>query len=431
MPSKTLLNVWEDCGLRSSPYFQDLLQGSSGSQSLKLFVAREKEQQQLLATIGSKRNSRQAVAGFPGVGKTTLVEYIKMKAREAGYCVANEFISITPQHDADTLLGQLIAGIYDAICAFRSSLRNNHEMKMACRFVNVIRQQNVTLAASAGIRVLTGELTVSSEVHDPSIGGLTLPARNVIKKLLKLALSQSKGIILHLNNLENLSESDTARAADLLRSVRDTGLIIDGLHIIVVGPTSAVQEVIGRHSQIEGVFTPIRFLEKLTLSDVYQLLENRYKALQIDRNKPYCNIIEDSIVNELYTIFNGDLRGILRILDYGIENLLLNNKGNSSFLPFTLDEFRPTITELSEQESEKLENFDNLNWKRIVKWADADLDSPQTQDSLSDIWEESLSNVSINVRKMVTAGFVEILPIKCERKTQYSLTGKARLATYY
>ncbi|MCT0212361.1 MULTISPECIES: hypothetical protein [unclassified Synechococcus] len=41
--------------------------------------------------------------------------------------------------------------------------------------------------------------------------------------------------VLHLNSLENLSEADAARAADLLRSIRDQVLLLDGLHTIVVG----------------------------------------------------------------------------------------------------------------------------------------------------------------------------------------------------
>ena len=139
MTSAALLNVWKSCGFKSSPYFQDVLQESSDTKSLRLFVGREEEQRQLLTTIGSSDSSRQAVAGFPGVGKTTLVQYIKSEAKKANYCVSDEFISITPEHSSDTLLGQLIAGIYDSICACKPELKDREEMKNACHFVEVPR----------------------------------------------------------------------------------------------------------------------------------------------------------------------------------------------------------------------------------------------------------------------------------------------------
>jgi len=39
-------------------------------------------------------------------------------------------------------------------------------------------------------------------------------------------------VLLHLNNLENLSEVDAERAADVLRGIRDQALLLDGLHLI-------------------------------------------------------------------------------------------------------------------------------------------------------------------------------------------------------
>ncbi|MYF19731.1 MAG: ATP-binding protein [Synechococcus sp. SB0677_bin_5] len=135
-----LPNFWKVCGFKSSPYFKDTLHENSSTKSLSLFVGREEEQRQLLATIGSSDSSRQAVAGFPGVGKTTLVQHIKAEAKKANYCVSDEFISITPEHSSDTLLGQLIAGIYDSICACEPELKNREEMKNVCHFVEITRQ---------------------------------------------------------------------------------------------------------------------------------------------------------------------------------------------------------------------------------------------------------------------------------------------------
>lgn len=73
-------------------------------------------------------------------------------------------------------------------------------------------------------------------------------------------------MLLHLNNLENLTEAATERAADGLRGIRDQALLLDGLHLIVVGATDAVATVVQRHRQIRSVFRPPVVLDPLALS---------------------------------------------------------------------------------------------------------------------------------------------------------------------
>ena len=62
---------------------------------MSLFVGREAERQRLLTTIGSSRSSRQAVAGRPGIGKTTLVQVVKADALAAGYWTSAEVLPIS------------------------------------------------------------------------------------------------------------------------------------------------------------------------------------------------------------------------------------------------------------------------------------------------------------------------------------------------
>ncbi|KKZ14191.1 MAG: hypothetical protein TH68_05505 [Candidatus Synechococcus spongiarum 142] len=71
--------------------------------------------QKLLIRIeGSLTGSRQAVAGRPGIGKTTLVE---AEARDAGYWVAPKSIALTPEASNLDLLGQVLSGVYGAVTA--------------------------------------------------------------------------------------------------------------------------------------------------------------------------------------------------------------------------------------------------------------------------------------------------------------------------
>ena len=256
-------------------------------------------------------------------------------------------------------------------------------------------------------------------------GGLVLSAPNIIENLVKCALEKSNGVLLHLNNLENLSESDAIRAADLLRSVRDTGLMKEGLHLIVVGPTSAIRTVINRHPQIRNVFSYTINLKELALPDVHKLLENRYKMLQSDPNIPFQKPVDDDVVNYLYQFFRGDLREMLRSLENVVQRVLLESKTNA--LPLSLNSFLPLIRALTQDELEALEeSVGPANWDRIVTWAREDLDSTQTQESLQNLW--GITNVSDIMKELAAAGAVDVLPSRVHQKIQYQLTAKAKLA---
>ncbi len=67
-------------------------------------MGRQRERQLLLTTIGSSVSSRQAVAGRPGIGKTTFVQTVKSDAQAAGYWTSDEIIPISAEGVGEQLL---------------------------------------------------------------------------------------------------------------------------------------------------------------------------------------------------------------------------------------------------------------------------------------------------------------------------------------
>lgn len=166
----------------------------------------------------------------------------------------------------------------------------------------------------------------------------------MLRDLLRYAISQgARGIVLHLNNLENLSEADASRAADLLRGIRDQALLHDGLHLIVVGTTDAVRTVVQSHTQIRSVFSNPLVLEPLVLADVEKLLVNRYGALQLDQSRPWHPPVETAVVQRLYELFRGDLRGLLKALEDGITSLLGLTSAGAEAAPVGLEDLLLTL----------------------------------------------------------------------------------------
>ena len=281
--------------MRSSPYFQDTLHQGANATATGLFVGREQERRQLLSTIGGSCSSRQAVAGRPGIGKTTLVQAIKADALAADYRVANELISIAAESSSEVLLGQLLAGVYDAVLAcYRDA--GGAAVETAQQLVRSFRLRSGGVNLS--VAGFGGGGSRSQVVSNPP-GALTLDGPRILRDLLHYAATKgAKGVLLHLNNLENLSEADAERA-DMLRGIRDQVLLLDGIHVIVVGTTDAVRTVVQRHARIRSVFSDPVVLDPLALSEVHQLLDRRHQALRLDPNRPGQAPVTDLVVEKL------------------------------------------------------------------------------------------------------------------------------------
>ena len=419
------INLWDSFNLKSSPYFQTALEKGSETKSLNLFVGRQKEQRRLLTAIGSSDSSRQAVAGPPGIGKTTLVEVVKNEASEVGYWVADDIISVTTE-SSGMLLGQLLAGVYNAVdlASHGANVKDDPAVKEAHQLVCAVRLRNTSMNVMvAGVGGGGGR----SEMISNPPSALILDGPRVLRNLLDYAKkNEARGVLLHLNNLENLSKIDVKEAANRLRDIRDQALMLDGLHLIIVGATSAISSTVNLHPQIRSVFRPTVTLEKLNLSDVHKLLEKRYEALRNELNKPYQKPIDDRVVEKLYALFDGDLRGMLKSLEDGIETLLLDVTDVRD-LSFTLNDLFPVLKKQNQEELE--EALDPKTWNHILTWAKGDPDLPQTQDSLSKIWGIKGQVSTIINHELIPNGAVESLPEKHSRKIQYRLTSKARLAT--
>ena len=420
-----LPNLWGLYNLRSSPFFQATLRADSDAAPLRLFVGRQRERQLLLTTIGSSASSRQAVAGRPGIGKTTLVQTVKADAHAEGYWSSDEIIPISAEGASDQLLGQLLSGVYDAVLA-NCPTATGPEVEAAQQLVRSIRLRGGGLTVSAFSVGLGGS---QSETVATPPGALHLDGPRVLRDLLRYAMGRgARGIVLHLNNLENLSEADASRAADLLRGIRDQALLHDGLHLIVVGTTDAVRTVVQSHTQIRSVFSNPLVLEPLDLADAQQMLANRYAALQLDLTKPWRFPVADAVVKRLYELFRGDLRGLLKALEDGITRLLglTSASAGAEVAPVGLDDLLLTLRQRNQVELQ--EQLGDTAWGRLLAWAKVDAASMQTQTQLVELWQVKQPSVSQTLQHLIEAGAVEALPRRGRDAIQYLITGSARLA---
>lgn len=415
-----LPNLWHLCNLRESPYFQDTLGADSGRFPLTLFVGRTAETARLLTTIGSAGSSRQAVGGPPGVGKTTLVQSVKAAALDAGYWTTGRLLPFARDDTTEAVLGRMLAGLYDAILTARPTVIGNVAMQAAQQLVRVSRLESGGINLSV-LGVGGGVSHGASALTPPH--AMLVDGPRIIHDLLTLShTAGAKGVLLHLNNLENLGERDARHAAEILRSLRDQVLLQDGLHIIVVGTSESVATVTGTFAQVRSVFTSPVTLGPLALDQVLELLEARYEHLALSAGKPVTPPVAPAAVRAIYPLFRGDLRSLFKVLEEGATLLLgvSSKPGN----PIPLSDLRPA---LQQRYSAALSTLEPRRRQQLAAWVARGAESEQTQKSLIKLWKVTQPAVSGTLRGFEQEGLVVPLPRRGAEATRYALSGVARL----
>ena len=415
-----LPNLWHICNLRESPYFQETLGTDSHRYPLTLFVGRVAEAGRLLTTIGSSASSRQAVGGSPGVGKTTLVQNVKAAALDAGYWTTDRLVPFSPDDTAEAVLGRLLAGLYDAILTARPLTASNPAMQAAQQLVRVARLESGGVSLS--VLGIGGGVSRGASAATPPHATLVDGPR-IIRDLLQLVrIAGARGVVLHLDNLENLGERDARHAAEILRSLRDTVLLQDGLHIILAGTADIVATVTGTFAQVRSVFASPIALAPLAAEQVQALLEARYEHLALHPRAPVVPPVAPAAVKALYPLFRGDLRSLFKVLEEGASLLLgVVAKPGASI---QLGDLRPA---LQQRYASVVASLEPRRQKQLRAWATKDLNAEHTQKSLTSLWKVSQPAVSAGLKALEEDGFVSTLPRRGAEATRYALSGVARL----
>ena len=426
-PSPTKLpplpTPWNVFNLVASPFFQQPLEfGENTPRPLTLFVGRTKELAKFERTIhGADQNGTvQALAGAPGIGKTTLIKELKAKLAGDDYFTIDAAVPILPSDTPNALFGRTLGALYDTILANRPMTRGNAAMLDAQLIVRATRITtggiNLTLPGVGGIGGSRG--TTVSTPKDLMIDG-----PRIMRDLVQLVLgSGARGVLLHLNNLENLSDRDATAAAELLRALRDVMLLHSGLHYIIVGTTDAVTAAINTHAQVRSVVSTL-VLEPLPLGDVHSLLKARYRHLRVSPKKPVIEPIEAVAVAALYEFFRGDLRGLLKALEDGVSPLI--GLAGASVTPLSLATVRPVLKQRYQTELYAL--ADQHRAKQLTAWGKKAPTAVHTQKSLAQLWKISQGQVSKALAYLVSQGYVVQRARVGKDAAEYALSGVSRL----
>jgi DNA-binding transcriptional ArsR family regulator len=415
-----LPNPWNIFNLQASPYWQDPLGDEDAVHPMSLFVGRESELQAMLDGLfgAGASSSRRAVAGGPGVGKTTLVKRFKATALANGYLTADSLVPIVSGDTTESLFGRVLGVVYDIILANRPATHDHPAMRSAQVLVRAARE----LTRGGGISFAGFGGSATQGVSFTAPREILIDGARVMRDLMLLVQgSDARGVVVHVNNFENLGETAVQQAATVLRDLRDPMMMHGGLHLVVVGTPEAIQTAVMTHPQVRTTFSLIN-VPPFTLDEVHALLARRYAHLRRDGGREAMVPVSDEAVALLHTLFRGDLRGLLKALEDGVTPMI-----------GLLDTIRPlSSAELSgalqHRYARELEDaLEESRVRQLTRWGTGDPTREHTQKSLTLLWELSQPSVSQALTQLMRSGYVIALPRERGSATRYALSGVARL----
>lgn len=435
MIAPTLPNPWNAYNLRSSPFWQDPLGDGDLTHPLSLFVGRTADLTYLsngLFSAGSG-SSRRAIAGNPGVGKTTLIKQFKAQALTSGYLTTDGFVPVFADDTNERLFGRVLGAVYDILLANRPATVSHEAMQSAQVLVRAAREK----ARGGGFSLLGAGASLSQSTSTTVPKDMLLDGPRVLRDLMKLVQdSDAQGVLVHIDNLENLSDAAASNAGTIVRDLRDPLLMHNGLHVVMVGTPEAIQSAIMAHQQTRTTFS-VRTLEPMPIADVHKLLESRYQYLERDTTKPVTPPIDRKAVEVLYDLFRGDLRGLLQALDDGVTpniGLMPVRVGTRSkptknlkpiIPPLQLPDIMPALR--AEYQSQLAALPEEHQARRLIMWGEQDANATHTQQSLGALWKVKQGTVSDALAYLVRHGYVAASPRQGRAAVQYVLTGRSRL----
>jgi hypothetical protein len=415
---RNLPNLWNFFNLQSSPYWQDPLGDGDTAHPLTLFRGRDQQLELLIhgLTGAGQSSSRRAVAGAPGIGKTTLVKQFKARALELGYFTADGFVPIMAEETAEGLFGRVLSAVYDIILANRPATVDNQAMQDAQVLVRASRER----LRGGGFSAAGFGASASQSITTTAPREMLIDGPRVLRDLMRLvATSGAPGLVLHINNLENLSEADAARAGQVLRDLRDPMLMHNGLHVIIAGTADAVQAALSE-TQVRTTFSVIP-LPPMSIHELRAMLHARYDHLHLGR-EPLIPPVDVDAVTTVYALYRGDLRGLLKALEDGVApNIGLAG----SRRPLTFDELREALQVRYRDDLDAL--GEEVRADQLTAWGTADPEAEHTQKTLGDLWSLTQPAVSQALGWLMRRGYAMPLPRNGGRQTRYVLTGVSRL----
>jgi len=136
-------------------------------------------------------------------------------------------------------------------------------------------------------RLIAGEDSMAIGVAGAQRERVRIPAEvelslfdELTDTLRRLADDRGRLVLVHVNNLETLSEENALQAAHLMQNARDVS-VVDRGHCLFVGTTGMAKAIFGRTPQVNSIIGRETLLAPLTPPQVAELFRRRSHHLHL------------------------------------------------------------------------------------------------------------------------------------------------------
>lgn len=322
-------NPWTPFGLSDDPFFQQPLQPTDDEHAqrpMSLFVGREDDISLLASQIVGSSSSRAIVEGPAGVGKTSFVNRLKTVLSDHKVLTHVQPVRVVPRMTPRVFQGEVIKVLIAINRTINATQGTAGKVKEAAKAEASLGEADKYWRRVS--RITEGEDSTSGGISTAIIGmqreRIRIPAElegltlfDEINEGFRHLAKSGYRVLIHVNNLENLSREDAVAAAGLIQDVRDT-FFADHSHWLFVGTTGIEEQVFRGTPQVDGIIPFTVTLGALLPSEVAELLERRYRHLQLGtlRTRP----IPVDVAADLYERYQGNLRDFLRLLSNAVQH---------------------------------------------------------------------------------------------------------------
>jgi GTPase SAR1 family protein len=356
--------TWRRYNLKCTPYFITPLTIDGGLIDLSNFVGRDIEKEKLKGIIGQGA-VRCLVVGDPGVGKTSLVNFVREKASRDQYFTPQKEIEINKPISCNEFIIITLSAIYEEV------KRQN---------INLSKELTQNLDALYSVTQLVDFSENQASITHLNYNKLFSLYQKTIKEVIH---PRFKGIILHYDNFDNITNPEAiyklfGEVRDLLSSSQDVIFFFVGNRFL--------PRLVSLQPRVRQVFLmpPIE-ISALTIQETKKILEKRINNLKERNLKPIAPHT-DKAVEVLFELHSGNLREILNSLSNCVLELPPTNS------PIQIDEFLVRDLLFKKVESLYLSKLTEVEKRILFSVIDKGLVTPSEIAELNKISRQNISS---------------------------------------
>jgi len=302
--------TWRRYGLNDNPYFHRPLTLEGDIIPISSFVGRELEVRRLKAMIEIGSDVRYLIVGEAGVGKTSLLNFVRSKASQSQFFTPLKEIELNRPMKSTEFLIITISSLYEEIKRRMIKISLDIEEKLEALY----RLTEITELAQG-----------YPDIANLNYGRLLNLFRELIKEIIYSKVNgknveRFNGIILHYDNLDNIK--DYYALFQMMGEIRD--VLLTGRVVFFFVGNKYLPQIIGARENVRQVFTmPPMEVPHLSFEDIKHILEKRIDYLKTKETPIFPHT--EKALKLLFNIHEGNLRDILKSLTNAIEELPPSN----------------------------------------------------------------------------------------------------------